>query len=165
MEMLVEAIAFTPLGDDGKAGASHEPHEEQDIHVARLPAKRGEEGTGMEGSPSSCFRPFASPQMANPQTQEIPCLPEHLHLILEGLHLLAGGVGDLEDLDCHIPMPAAFEDCSKGSGTNALQQGYLIGRHLPIVAGVPVAQRFLQGMEMEAELRKRVGSPCHLSRP
>lgn len=34
VQMLVEAVAVTPLGDDGKAGPGHEAHEEQDVHVA-----------------------------------------------------------------------------------------------------------------------------------
>lgn len=61
-------------------------------------------------------------------------LPKHLHLILEGLHLLIGGVGDLEDLDCHVPMPAAFENSAEGSSPNAFLQGDLIRGNLPVVA-------------------------------
>lgn len=85
---------------------------------------------------------------------EIPFIPEHLHLILEGLHLLTGRVGDFEDLDRHIPVPAALEDGAKGSCANAFQESDLIGGHLPVIAGVPVAQRFLQEATVKPGLRR-----------
>lgn len=40
MQMSVQAAAFTPLCDDGKIGLGHIPHEQQDVHMSSLPAKK-----------------------------------------------------------------------------------------------------------------------------
>lgn len=41
VQMAIQAAAFTPLGDYGEVGLSHETHEQQNVDVAGLPAKRG----------------------------------------------------------------------------------------------------------------------------
>lgn len=40
VQVAVEAAAFAPLRDDGEVRLRHEAHEQQDVDVARLPAKK-----------------------------------------------------------------------------------------------------------------------------
>lgn len=69
--------------------------------------------------------------------------PQNLHLILKGLDLLGRWICYFENLDSHVAMPLATENCAKGACSNAFQCHHLTGVHFPVVAGISVSQRFL----------------------
>ena len=84
--------------------------------------------------------------------------PEDLHLVLEGLQLLWGGLRDLEDLDGHVAVPLAPEHGPEGAGADPLQHGHLPGVHLPVVGGVSVPPAVL-GTRYKTLATKLCGTP------
>lgn len=73
----------------------------------------------------------------------IPSSPEHLHLILEGLGLLSSRLSHLEHFHSYITMPTTPKHSAKRACPDPLQQLYLTGWHLPVIAWVPIPQAFL----------------------
>lgn len=70
-------------------------------------------------------------------------IPEHLHLVLEGLSLLSCGLGHLEHLHSHIAMPPPTKHGAKRARPDPLQQLHLTGWHLPVIARIPVPKILL----------------------
>jgi hypothetical protein len=91
------------------------------------------------------YTPRKYPSMAFSQTLNAAChhpvpltftatSPEHLHLILEGLGLLSGRLGHLEHFHSYIAMPTPPKHSAKRACPDPLQQLYLTGWHLPVIA-------------------------------
>lgn len=133
VQVAVQAAALAPLRDDGEVGPGHVAHEQQDVDVAGLPEGGRRRGAGSETE---------TPPRSDPPWWRRS--PQHLHLVLEGLQLLRRGLGDLEDLHRHVPVPLALEDGPEGARTDPLLDGHLPGVDLPVVAGVPVPAAVLK---------------------